>query len=62
MRNVPINAQPEVGSGTHAQVGCDSGKQLIASAPTLGDCGNAVILRVLPSYDRPDKPFAGTAF
>src|SRR5207244_10750833 len=60
MRNVPVHAEPDVHSGTHAHVRRDSGQQHIATAPALGDRGDAIILRMQPSHDRPDEPFTGS--
>src|SRR6266436_3642039 len=59
MRNVPVHAEPHVHSRTHAHVGRDTGEQHVAAAPALGDCRDAVILRVQPSHHWPDEPFAG---
>src|SRR5258708_35311686 len=56
MRTVPVHAKPDVHSGAHAHVGRDSGEQRVAAAPALGDCRDAVILRVQPSYHWPNEP------
>src|SRR6266478_6760273 len=60
MRNVPVHAEPHVHSRTHAHEGRDTGEQHVAAAPALGDCRDAVILRVQPSHHRPDEPLTGS--
>src|SRR5437868_12610050 len=56
MRSIPVHADPQVHSGAHADIACDSCEQYVAAAPSLSDTGHAVILRMQPCEHRADKP------
>src|ERR1700682_6139507 len=56
--DVPIRAQPDVHSGTHANICRNSGQQNVAATPTLRNAGHAIVLRAHPCQDWTDKPFA----
>ena len=56
MRNVPIHPDPDVHSGTQADVSCDSSQQNIAAAPVLTDARNAIILGMQPCQRGTDEP------
>src|SRR5205085_9201004 len=59
MRNVPIDSEPDVHSGTHAHVGRNSGQQRVPAAPALSDSRDAVIPRLQPRKHRANEPLAG---
>src|ERR1700687_89046 len=58
MSNIPVHRQPNMHSGTHAHVGCDSGQENVATTPALSDSRDAVIRRMQPGKRWADKPLA----
>jgi len=59
MGDIPIHAKPDMHSGSHTDVGRESGEQCIAAASVLVDTGYAVVLRVEPSQHRANEPLTG---
>src|SRR2546430_2163831 len=56
MRHVPVDAQPDMHSGTDTHVGCDSGQQSVAPTAHFGDSGGMVVPGMQPGSSCADEP------